>query len=108
MQHNRQEIKDFLKKQFNLSGDQIDAMLPGFIDTLASHMDHLEEVFQSGDIIRLGKAGHIIKGALLNLGLAECAEIAYIIEKEGKNRNENTDFEALVYTLKDKLADYLS
>jgi HPt (histidine-containing phosphotransfer) domain-containing protein len=108
MQHNRQEIRDFLKKQFNLSGDQIDTMLPGFIDTLASHMAHLEEAFQSGDMIRLGKAGHIIKGALLNLGLSECAEIAYIIEKEGKNRNESTDFQALVYALKDKLADYIT
>jgi HPt (histidine-containing phosphotransfer) domain-containing protein len=108
MPHNRKEIREFLKKQFNLSGDQIDTMLPGFIDTLASHMSHLEEALQSGDNVRLGKAGHVIKGALLNLGLSECAEIAYIIEKEGKNRNENADFQALVYTLKDKLADYIT
>ncbi len=56
--------------------EQIETLLPGLIATLSEHIDNLEAALRSKDPVLLGKAGHTIKGALFNLGLEECADIA--------------------------------
>jgi HPt (histidine-containing phosphotransfer) domain-containing protein len=104
----RQErIRNYLLNQFNLPAEQIDTMIPGFITSLAEHLAKLEEVFHSGDLERLGKAGHTIKGALLNLGLHECADLAYEIEKKGKRQQGDSELERLFTKLRDTLQPYL-
>jgi HPt (histidine-containing phosphotransfer) domain-containing protein len=104
----RQErIKNYLLNQFNLPAEQIDTMIPGFITSLADHLAKLEEAFLARDLERLGKAGHTIKGALLNLGLHECADLAYEIEKKGKRQQGDSELERLFVTLRDTLQPYL-
>ena len=107
MQQAHTRIKDYLKKQFNLESQQIDSMIPGLINTLSNHMENMEKVLASGDLEQLGKAGHTMKGALLNLGLKECAEIAYDIELKGKAQDATADFEKLVASLREQLSDYI-
>ncbi len=104
----RQErIKTYLLNQFNLPAEQIDTMIPGFISSLAEHLTRLEEAFTSGDLEKLGKAGHTIKGALLNLGLHDCADLAYEIEQKSKKRQGDYELERLFCTLRDTLQPYL-
>ncbi len=79
-----ENIKKHLANQFHLPDEQIESMMPSFISTLGEHMETLEKALKNNDLIQLGKAGHTIKGAFLNLGLEECAEIALIIESAGK------------------------
>jgi len=82
-------------------------MIPGMVATLASHMDNLEKAFYADDLEQLGKAGHTMKGALLNLGLSECAEIAFEIERNGKSAEHSTDYQALVSSLREKIDPYI-
>ncbi|OQX08828.1 MAG: hypothetical protein BWK76_23065 [Desulfobulbaceae bacterium A2] len=95
-----ERIKLHLHSAFNLSDAKVAVMLPTFIMTLQSHMDKIEELLASSDFLELGKAGHTMKGALLNLGLKELADIAYTIERQGKAQDIATDFRALVTSLR--------
>lgn len=92
-------IKKHLFEQFNLPMEQIETMMPSFISTLSSHMEALEGAFSENDLIQLGKAGHTIKGAFLNLGLKECAKVALEIEESGKAGNEQIDYRAKIDSL---------
>lgn len=94
-------IKNYLKQQFSLGDEQILTMLPDFISTLEGHMDNLEKILQSGDLYELGKSGHTLKGALVNLGFHDLAELAFEIEKFGKKRDESIDYGAIVKRLRE-------
>ena len=104
----QEEIRQYLVKQFSLPPQQIDDMLPELIATLAEHIATLESRLNNGDLLELGKAGHAMKGALLNLGLTECADIAQTIELEGKSGNTAVDFQKQVVKLRNKLERYIS
>ncbi len=94
------EIKKYLETQFHLPGEQIDSMLPDFMATLKEHLHTLETALEGGNLTCLAKAGHTIKGALLNLGLSECAEIALTIEERGKEGDNSINFNSLVDELR--------
>jgi HPt (histidine-containing phosphotransfer) domain-containing protein len=94
-----EEIKKYLSDQFHLPLEQVETMMPSFISTLGSHMETLEEALDVNDPSEIGKAGHTIKGAFLNLGLAECARIALDIEESGKAGNGNADYRSKVDSL---------
>ncbi len=100
-------IKKYLKNQFHLPGEQIEIMLPSFISTLKDHMRNLELAVEDENFDVLGKAGHTIKGAFLNLGLKECAEIALKIEEKGKIGDHSTNFRALLEDLRLKIGPVL-
>jgi histidine phosphotransfer protein HptB len=97
------QIKSYLFNQFSLSEEQVSEMLPSFITTLSGHMASLEKAFASGNLEVLGKTGHTIKGAFLNLGLADCAEIALQIERRGKEGDMSADYARLVADLREKV-----
>ena len=98
------QIKAYLCDQFQLSEEQIGEMLPGFIQTLSTHMENMERNLAEDDPIALGKAGHTMKGALLNLGLNDCAELALRIEESGKADDRLTDFTVLVADLRQRIS----
>lgn len=102
-----QDIKLHLTKQFSFTTEQIDMMLPSFISTLASHMHNLENAVEGKDPQQVGKAGHTLKGALLNLGLADCADIALEMEQNGKRGNTEFDYQAYLHSLRNKIGDLL-
>ncbi len=86
------KIKVYLKRQFSLSEEQVDGMIPDFIATLSNHMDNLERELHKGDLVALGKSGHTMKGALVNLGLDDYAELASQIELGGKEGGGGVNF----------------
>jgi len=97
------QIKLYLCDQFQLSQEQVGEMLPNFIITLATHMQNMERVLAEDDPMALGKVGHTMKGALLNLGLHDCAQLALRIEEKGKDGDRCTDYAGLVADLRNKI-----
>ncbi len=89
-------IKVYLGNQFSLSEAQVTVMLPDFIDTLANHMGVLDRDLNEGDLEALGKSGHTMKGALMNLGLHDCATLALQIEMGGKAGDDAVDFATIL------------
>ncbi len=96
-----QKIKSYLMNQFSLEEPQVTGMLPAFVATLESHMNMLETDFKKGDLVALGKAGHTMKGALVNLGLHEYAELACDIEEGAKKDDGTIKYEKLLSQLRE-------
>jgi len=103
-QQSIRKIRIYLLSRFDLTEEQIESMLPGFIETLATHLQNLENRLAENDPVKIGKAAHTFKGALLNLGMEECAQIASLIEEKGKTESTSTDFQKLVDDLRVCLA----
>ncbi len=103
----RQQIHSYLCTQFSLKVEQVDALLPGFLTTLATHLANVEQAWGGGELIALSKAAHTMKGALLNLGLTDAAELAQQIEIHGRENDRAIDYAALVAELRSNLADLL-
>jgi HPt (histidine-containing phosphotransfer) domain-containing protein len=102
-QHYTRQIKSYLSDQFGLSDEQVSDMLPSFFSTLSGHMTNLEQAFTSANLEVLGKTAHTIKGAFLNLGLTDCAEIASLIEQKGKTGDQSADYAQLIANLRQKV-----
>lgn len=102
-----EQIQAYLIEKFHFPPEQIAEMLPNFIGALVSHMEKLDSAFQSGDLLGLGRAGHTMKGALLNLGLRDCVDIALTIEQQGKALDASTDYAALLGELRERLGELI-
>ena len=90
----RDKIRVHMQNQFGLSDQQIDSMLPSFMETLAGYLNELAVQFAAGDQQEAGRVAHTIKGALLNLGLHEQASLAKDIELRAKAGIELVDLES--------------
>ena len=93
--------------QYQFSIDKVATMLPTFLDVLQNHMRDVESAMEKGEVPSIGKAGHTLKGALLNLGLDDIAQIAKTIETEGLANNRDIDYSALVLQLQVQLEEIL-
>ncbi|HHB75655.1 MAG TPA: Hpt domain-containing protein [Desulfobulbus sp.] len=92
-------IRDHLLRAYMLSDEKIDIFLPRFLTTLTTHLDNLQQPLQTRNLAELCKVAHTLKGALLNLGLRELADIAYHIELQSRAGDGTTDYLALVEQL---------
>ena len=102
------QIKLYLCDQYQLSPEQVGEMLPGFIGTLSSHMANLERALGQDDLMTLSKAGHTMKGALLNLGLDDCAKLALFIEERSWAGDLSIDYPALVANLRKEIGPLIN
>ena len=100
----REQVCKYLCSQFSLPVEQVNALLPGFIATLASHMVNVENALVAGELKALGKTAHTMKGALLNLGMTDGAELAQQIETHGKAGDHTVNYAVLVAELRQSLA----
>lgn len=101
------QISIYLKEKFNFSQEQIDELMPKFIETLVTHFNTLQEVMKNGNRVEVRKTGHKMKGALLNLGMQHCAAIALEIEKT-EDSSESEDIADLVLQLQHCLGTILT
>ena len=99
-----QRMKEHLKKAYLLSDAKAATMLPVFIAALQSHVDQLTALAENGDIQQLGRAGHAIKGALLNVGLTDLAQTAHALEKICGNGVGSLTCQELIAHLQDTVA----
>ncbi len=97
------KIRQHLINLLQLPEEQIDVLFSSFLAALAGHLQALEKSVASDDPVSIARAAHTIKGALLNLGLAEFADIALVIEKKGRAGDKTTDYAQLVSRLKKKI-----
>ena len=104
---NKEQIKNHIQRQFGLPEEQVEEMIPIFLATLAEHLKNLEQTVDGGNYLEIGAAAHTIKGALLNLGLSESAELALSIEQKGKSAESGADFRTILDALRSQLDDYL-
>lgn len=102
-----EKIRIHLAEQFNLPTEQVETMMPSFIAALNSHMQNLENALEQNNPLLLGKAGHTIKGAFLNLGLGDCASVAMRIEEKGKQGDTSIDYHSLVEDLRVRIKPLL-
>ncbi len=102
-----QSILDHLHNAYMLDDEKIKDVLPRFLDTLLAHLNNLQQPLLANDLQELGRAGHTLKGALLNLGLLELADIAYSIEQQCKIRNVTADYQVLVQQLRREINSFV-
>jgi len=103
----KEDIRAHLRTQFGLTQEQIDSMLPSFLGTLAEYLAELGTHFAADDSVEVGRLAHKTKGALLNLGLPEQAELAKDIETRAKAGADLQDVAADHERLKLELASLL-
>ncbi len=101
-------IKAYLTQHFNLPEEQIELMLPEFKKTLSSHMENLEQVYRQDHLNDLQKVAHTIKGAFLNLGLNECADLAKKIETGAADNDTTVDYGALIDRMRNIVDDIVN
>lgn len=97
-------IQQHLKTAYLLSDEKTATMIPVFINTLRSHVARLVELATSGDLQQLGRASHAVKGALLNMGLAELAQTAHALEQQCRAGNSTFDYLARVTELQHQIS----
>ena len=102
-----EQVRKYVRVQYQLPVEKVALMLPTFLEVLKNHLNDLESVLDDGEPMAIGRVGHTLKGALLNLGLAEIAEIAASIETEGKLGNKDFEYAVLVARLREKLEEIL-
>ena len=107
-EQDKEMIRAHIRHQFGLADEQIEKMLPSFLDTLSTYIKELETAFAADDREAVGRVSHTTKGALLNLGLHDQAALAKDIElrsRAGENLMEvKSTFKSLKASL-DQLLD---
>lgn len=99
-------VKKHLGKYFNLPETQVEVMLPEFRRTLCAHMKNLENVHANEGPVELERAAHALKGAFLNLGLVDCAELALQIE-DGAANKKPLDYALLIAEIDSAVGEIL-
>ncbi|MDH4319974.1 MAG: PAS domain S-box protein [Desulfobulbaceae bacterium] len=80
-------VRKHLVSACRIPPERVDLLLNTFRLTLAGYLDDAELALSTGDAAGLRLAAHSLKGGLLNMGLNEWADVAYVLEcdaKEGK------------------------
>jgi len=92
-------IRDHLRNAYMLDDEKIETFLPRFLTTLLTYSDNLQATLGTNDLEKISKAGHKMKGAFLNLGLIDLADIAYNIELHGKAKDTTVDYQGMIQQL---------
>lgn len=95
-----QKIREHLRSAYLLSDEKIEAVMPRFLETIRKLMSELDALADMKKTDALSRAGHAMKGALLNLGLQDLAEKAFTIEKHEQICANDRDCIQLVNELK--------
>ncbi len=93
-------ILNHLKTAYLLSDEKAAGMLPGFCGALLTYIEDLEEKIKAGDLDEVTRAGHTVKGALLNLGLHDLANQAFSLEQLSKQGVQTNEYSRLVKEMK--------
>ncbi|MEN8189724.1 MAG: Hpt domain-containing protein [Thermodesulfobacteriota bacterium] len=101
----RSQIRSYIKAQYKLPDERLEELLPTFINTLVGHIANLEKAMADGGLSGIGRTAHTLKGALLNLGLHDLAELAREIEQNGKGAVVEFDYDAVMVHLKQSVED---
>lgn len=99
----KQQAHVYLKEQLGMEDEQISQMLVALTQPLKETLEATEADHSARNIENLAISAHSLKGALLNLGLNELAQIAKVIELSAKNNEQKTHNKRLAF-IRDNLS----
>jgi HPt (histidine-containing phosphotransfer) domain-containing protein len=79
-----QRVKEHLCQVYGLGLDDVEELYGLGCQTVAATLGRLEAAFLRSDAQEVADAGHMLKGALFNMGLLELGELAKALELAGK------------------------
>ena len=79
-----QRVKEHLCQVYGLGLDDVEELYGLGCQTVTATLDRLEAAFLRSDAQEVADAGHMLKGALFNMGLLELGELARALELAGK------------------------
>ena len=102
----KQQAHAYLKAQLGMEDEQISQMLVALTQPLADTLKATEADHAKQNIAELALSAHSLKGALLNLGLNELAQIALVIEQSAKANDQRTHHKRLAF-IRDNLSSLI-
>lgn len=99
-----QMIREHLSTAYLLPEEKIEIVLPRFLESLQALIRDLERTAETESREALGRAGHCIKGALLNLGLKELAAVAFVLEQSSRTADLEPDCARSIAELKKEIS----
>ncbi|PKN41514.1 MAG: hypothetical protein CVU60_10880 [Deltaproteobacteria bacterium HGW-Deltaproteobacteria-18] len=81
----KQRVKEHLCRVYGLGMDDIDELYGLGCQTVVVTLGRLEAAFSLCDEQEIADVGHMLKGALFNMGLVELAEMARDLELAGRD-----------------------
>jgi len=77
----QQQAQAYLKAELSMGDEQVLGILKALSVPLKTTLHSVEDAYKEKNPIGISEAAHSLKGALLNLGLDELAEVAKTIEQ---------------------------
>ena len=103
-----QVIRQHLQHAYLLNEEKTAEMIPVFITSLRGQVERLQGLVGAGDREELGRAGHTIKGALLNMGLSDLAELAHRLERQCRDPEHEGPVDRTLITDLERAASLLA
>ncbi len=100
-------VGEHVCEHYQLSVEKVAVMLPTFLNVLQDHIQNLDNALANDDIQAIGIVGHTLKGALLNLGLFDIADIARCLEMKRETDSREVDYAELAAQLREQLKEIL-
>ncbi len=75
-------VREHLMQGFGLELAEAESVLAVYADSLRENLSQLQQAVRKQEMEEASRQAHALKGALLNLGLQQQADIAYVLEKE--------------------------
>ncbi|MFA6901215.1 MAG: response regulator, partial [Desulfurivibrionaceae bacterium] len=100
-------VKQYLREKYRLPQANVEHLFQIAQITLAEYVGLLEQAAGQGDYPALVKNSHAVKGSLLQLGLADWAELALTIERGAKASDQALDYPGLTARLRAGLGGLL-
>ena len=104
---NRLQIKQHLVAQFGLPEDQIEPLLTPFFLAISEYQEELENAIKIGENESIAKVAHKYKGALLNLGMKQAANLAQNIEHAAKEQQVLSYYQQVTIQLAEMISPLL-
>ncbi len=79
--------RDFALEQAGDDEELLAELLDLLMDSSAHDLGKIKKAYEKGDAIMMGEAAHSIKGAAASLGVEKLREVAYEIEKAGREED---------------------
>ena len=98
-----EQVRHHISTVYKLSPEKIDDFLQSLGSSLETYLDEADEAVVRKNYIALAVTAHGLKGALLNLGLEECAAEARAIELGAKANDVSRTFVTSLSVLRELL-----
>ncbi len=91
-----EQVKAHLINVCKMPRERVDVLFDTFRRTLVGYVVEARQALEAGDASAVRLAAHSLKGGLLNMGLADWAEVAFKIESDAKNARLGAEHVALL------------